>query len=30
MRLLVGGFGIAYEGESEAEGRRQFGLFMAE
>jgi hypothetical protein len=29
-RLLVGGVGIAYEGESEAEGRRQFGLFMAE
>jgi len=29
-RLLVGGVGIAYEGESEAEGRRQFGLFVAE
>jgi len=29
-RLLVGGVGIAYEGESEAEGRRQFRLFMAE
>jgi hypothetical protein len=29
-RLLVGGVGIAYEGKSEAEARRQFGLFMAE
>jgi hypothetical protein len=29
-RLLVGGVGIAYEGESEAEGRRQLGLFTAE
>ena len=25
-RLLVGGVGIAYEGESESEGRRQFGM----
>jgi hypothetical protein len=29
-RLLVGGVGIAYEGESEVEGSRQFGLFMAQ
>ena len=29
-RLLVGGVGIAYEGESESEGRRQFSLFMTE
>ena len=29
-RLLVGGVGIAYEGGSDAENRRQFGLFMAE
>jgi hypothetical protein len=29
-RLLVGGVGIAYEGESESEGRRQFGMYMAE
>jgi hypothetical protein len=29
-RLLVGGVGIAYEGESELEGRRQFNLFTAE
>jgi hypothetical protein len=29
-RLLVGGVGIAYEGESESEGRRQFGRYMAE
>jgi hypothetical protein len=29
-RLLVGGVGIAYEGESESEGRRQFNLFRAE
>jgi hypothetical protein len=29
-RLLVGGVGIAYEGESESEGRRQFRLFMVE
>ena len=28
-RLLVGGVGIAYEGESELEGKRQFGMFMA-
>jgi hypothetical protein len=28
-RLLVGGVGIAYEGESEPEGRRQFGLYIA-
>ena len=28
-RLLVGGVGIAYEGESEPEGRRQFGLYLA-
>ena len=29
-RLLVGGVGIAYEGESESEGRRQFSLYMVE
>jgi hypothetical protein len=29
-RLFVGGVGIAYEGESESEGRRQFGMYMAE
>ena len=29
-RLLVGGVGIAYEGESELEGRRQFSLYMIE
>ena len=29
-RLLVGGFGTAYEGESESEGRRQFSLYMIE
>jgi hypothetical protein len=29
-RLLVGGVGIAYEGESESEGRRQFSLYMIE
>ena len=29
-RLLVGGVGIAYEGESESEGTRQFGMYMAE
>jgi hypothetical protein len=29
-RLLVGGVGIAYEGDSESEGRRQFRLFMVE
>jgi hypothetical protein len=29
-RLLDGGVGIAYEGESELEGSRQFGLFMAQ
>jgi hypothetical protein len=29
-RLLVGGVGIAYEGESESEGRRQFGMYMAQ
>ena len=29
-RLLVGGVGIAYEGESELEGRRHFGMYMAE
>jgi hypothetical protein len=29
-RLLVGGVGIAYEGESESEGRRQFARYMAE
>jgi hypothetical protein len=29
-RLLVGGVGIAYEGESESEGRRQFGIYTAE
>jgi hypothetical protein len=29
-RLLVGGVGIAYAGESELEGRRQFGMYMAE
>lgn len=28
-RLLVGGFGIAYEGESESEAGHQFNLFMA-
>jgi hypothetical protein len=27
-RLLVGGVGIAYEGESESEATRQFGLFL--
>ena len=29
-RLLVGGVGIAYEGESESEGRRQFDVHIAE
>jgi hypothetical protein len=29
-RLLVGAVGIAYEGESELEGRRQFSLYMIE
>jgi hypothetical protein len=29
-RLLVGGVGIAYEGESESEGWRQFSLYMVE
>jgi hypothetical protein len=29
-RLLVGGVGIAYEGESESEGRRQFGRYELE
>src|ERR1700737_567081 len=29
-RLLVGGVGIAYEGESLSEGRRQFGRYMAD
>jgi hypothetical protein len=29
-RLLVGGVGIAYEGQSESEGRRQFSLYMIE
>jgi hypothetical protein len=29
-RLLVGGVGIAYEGQSESEGRRQFNVYMIE
>jgi hypothetical protein len=29
-RLLVGGIGIAYEGGSESEGRRQFSLLVVE
>src|ERR1700722_2257361 len=29
-RLLVGGVGLAYEGKSESEGRRQFSLYMTE
>jgi hypothetical protein len=28
-RLLVGGVGIAYEGESESEAGHQFNMFMA-